>query len=72
VLIWIRFKCQNCNVGLCSDHCLRVFHAKLQFLDQHHTMRNRLCNCKYHFSLGPDIFLNTNVLFNKSKGVWTL
>jgi hypothetical protein len=31
VLTWIRFKCQNCNVNLCFDPCLRVFHTKLQF-----------------------------------------
>jgi len=51
LLTWIGFKGWDCNVGLCSDPCLRVFHTKLQFSDQHLTGKIRLHDCKYHFSL---------------------
>jgi hypothetical protein len=52
MLTLIIFKCQNCNVGLCFDPCLRIFHTKLQFSDQHLTGKSTLHNCNiFHLKL---------------------
>jgi len=56
VSTWIRFKCLECNVGLCFDPCLWVFHTKSQFSCEHLIGKSISQKCKYHFSLCTNIF----------------
>jgi hypothetical protein len=58
----IRFKLQNCNLGLCFDPCFRVFHTKSQFWETSQR-KKQITQLQAPFFIMYRYFLNTNILF---------